>query len=166
VEASAENHGDSSPYPDRHISFDSDTVEAAENKLIQCHFELKVFQKAEKLSNEIFELTKAFPTQERYSLTSQIRNSSRSVAAAISEAWRRRRYPAAFINKLNEAEAEAAETQTWVRFANSAEYINKEVAGTLISQYDQVLSMLVSMQRNSEVWTKNVGYGNHPQSNS
>ena len=76
------------------------------------HTELEVFQRAFETAMRIFECTKRFPREEMFSLTDQIRRSSRSVAANITEAWRKRRYQAAFISKLNDAEAEAAETQT------------------------------------------------------
>ena len=82
-----------------------------EHKFVKCHEELKVFQFAEGAAMDIFELSKRFPREEMYSLTDQIRRSSRSVAVSIAEAWRRRRYPAAFINKLSEPESEAGEVQ-------------------------------------------------------
>ena len=79
----------------------------------------------------IFELTKLFPKEETYSMTDQIRRSSRSVCANLAEAWRKRRYEAAYIAKLNDAEGEAAETQTWLEFAVKCEYIEREVATEL-----------------------------------
>lgn len=79
----------------------------------------------------IFELTKLFPKEETYSMTDQIRRSSRSVCANLAEAWRKRRYEAAYIAKLNDAEGEAAETQTWLEFAVKSEYIEREVATEL-----------------------------------
>ena len=84
---------------------------------IQNHGELDVYQLAFKAAMRIFEVSKGFPREETYSLTDQIRRSSRSVCSNLAEAWRKRRYEAAFVSKLNDAEAEAAETQTWVRFA-------------------------------------------------
>ena len=84
---------------------------------IQSHEELEVYRLAFKAAMRIFELSKSFPLEERYALTDQIRRSSRSVCSNIAEAWRKRRYEAAFVSKLNDAEAEAAETQTWVSFA-------------------------------------------------
>jgi len=84
---------------------------------IQSHEELEVYQLAFKAAMRIFELSKSFSLEERYALTDQIRRSSRSVCSNIAEAWRKRRYEAAFVSKLNDAEAEAAETQTWVSFA-------------------------------------------------
>src|ERR1043166_4388111 len=95
------------------------------------HTELDVFKKAFATAMKVFELSKAFPKEETYSLTDQIRRSSRSVAANICEAWRKRRYEAAFISKLSDAEAEAAETQTWLQFAVSCKYLPGENASSL-----------------------------------
>ncbi len=81
------------------------------------HTELIVYQRAFEAAMAVFAVTKTFPKEETYSLTDQVRRSSRSVCANISEAWRKRRYEAAFINKLSDAETEAAETQTWLQFA-------------------------------------------------
>jgi four helix bundle protein len=83
-------------------------------KLIKHHWELDVYKLSVETSMEIFRLSKKFPKEEIYSLTDQIRRSSRAVSAMTAEAWRRRKYEAAFVNKLNEAEEEAAETQTWI----------------------------------------------------
>jgi four helix bundle protein len=85
--------------------------------------ELRVWQNAMNLAMRIFELTKRFPPQERYSLTDQFRRASRSVAANAAEAWRKRRYPAAFVAKLNDAESEAAETQTWIEVSRRCGYL-------------------------------------------
>jgi len=81
------------------------------------HTELEVYQKAFALAMEVFELSKSFPKEERYSLVDQIRRSSRSVCTNLAEAWRKRRYEAAFISKLSDSKAEAAETQVWLQFA-------------------------------------------------
>jgi len=83
---------------------------------IKKHSDLEVYSLAFDAATRIFQISKRFPIAERYSLTDQIRRSSRSVCANIAEAWRKRRYPAAFINKLNNAEAEATETQVWLDF--------------------------------------------------
>ena len=92
---------------------------AGENKPgpIRSHRELEVYQMALDAAMKIFEVSKNFPPEERYSLTDQIRRSSRSVCANLAEAWRKRRYEGAFISKLSDSEAEAAETQTWLEFA-------------------------------------------------
>ena len=90
------------------------------------HFrELRVWQVAMDVAMRIFEMTKRFPPEERYSMTDQMRRSSRSVAANIAEARRKRRYPAAFVSKLSDAETEAAETQTWIEFAVRCGYPDK-----------------------------------------
>jgi four helix bundle protein len=117
--------------------------------------ELRVWQNAIDITMKIFELTKSFPVEERYSLTDQIRRSSRSVAANLSEAWRKRRYPAAFISKLNDAESEAAETQTWIEIALRCGYLNKDAALELDSQCEEVLSQLVAMASHPEKWIIN-----------
>jgi len=92
------------------------------------HGQLEIYRKAFETALVIFELTRKFPREETYSLTDQIRRSSRSVCANLAEAWRKRRYEAAFISKLNDVEAEAAETQTWLEFALACGYIKREVA--------------------------------------
>ena len=102
---------------------------------------------------KVFELSKGFPKEEKYSLTDQIRRSSRSVSANISEAFRKRRYPKAFVAKLSDAEAEAAETQTWLKFSFNCNYIDSEVYKKLNKKYDYILGKLVNMSRNPENWT-------------
>ena len=101
---------------------------------------------------QIFEITKCFPQEERYSLTDQIRRSSRSVCANITEAWRRRRYEGNFVYKLNDAEAEAAETQTWLEFAVKCRYLKAEAARPLYKLYDRVLGKLVIMIQQPDKW--------------
>lgn len=100
----------------------------------------------------IFELSKSFPKEETYSLTDQIRRSSRSVPANIAEAWRKRRYRAAFIAKLNGAEGEAAETQTWLEISVRSGYVSRDTAKELFNEYDEIISMLVSMENNPNKW--------------
>lgn len=121
-------------------------------KKIESHRQLEVYQLAFEAAMEIFEATKAFPREERYSLTDQIRRSSRSVCANITEAWRRRRYKGSFVYRLNDAEAEAAETQTWLEFAVKCNYLDAEVARSLYKKYDHVLGKLVIMIRQPEKW--------------
>ncbi len=101
---------------------------------------------------QIFEISKQFPKEETYSLTDQVRRASRSVCSNIAEAWRKRRYEAAFVNKLNDAEGEAAETQTWLEFAVRCEYLKPEVGRDLFRTYDEVISMLVSMINKPQTW--------------
>ncbi|XGW00547.1 MAG: four helix bundle protein [Leptolyngbya sp. BL-A-14] len=119
---------------------------------IRDHRELMVYQMAFEAAMRIFELTKRFPGEERYSLTDQIRRSSRSVYANLAEAWRKRRYEAAFIAKLNDCEAEAAETQTWLEFAEKCNYLDAEVNQELNATYNKLLSGLVSMIRDPSPW--------------
>ena len=116
------------------------------------HQDLEVYKKAFDAAMEIFELSKSFPKEETYSLTDQIRRSSRSVCANIAEAWRKRRYEAAFIAKLSDSEGEAAETQTWLQFSVKCGYLEKEVGRSLFKEYDEIISMLVSMINNSHSW--------------
>lgn len=100
----------------------------------------------------IFELSRKFPQEERYSLTDQIRRSSRSVCANLAEAWRKRRYKAAFIAKLSDAEAEAAETQTWIEFTVKCNYLTREQGRDLYERYEKMLSTLVGMIHNADKW--------------
>ena len=125
-------------------------------ELAQSHHDLRVFQQAMNLAKEIYRLSKEFPREETYSLTDQLRRSSRSVATCLTEAWLRRRYPAAFLNKLNEAEAEAGETQTWIEFALDCGYWNADTASRLTLGYEAVLKTLAAMGKHSDTWTKNV----------
>jgi four helix bundle protein len=101
---------------------------------------------------EIFEVSKHFPKEETYSLTDQIRRSSRSVSANLAEAWRKRRYEAAFVSKMNDAEGEAAETQTWLEFAVKCGYLNKEEGRVLFKAYDEIIAMLVTMINHPDSW--------------
>ena len=105
-----------------------------------------------KAAMQIFEVSKKFPKEETYSLTDQIRRSSRSVCANLAESWRKRRYEAAFVSKLNDSEAEAAETQTWLEFAARCEYLETDVGRTLFKNYDEIISMLVAMINNPHSW--------------
>ena len=92
---------------------------------------------------KIFELSKLFPKEEKYSLTDQIRRSSRSICANIAEAFRARRYEKSFVSKLTISECEAAETQVWLDFAFSCGYISKETPDNLFDKYDHIIAMLV-----------------------
>lgn len=98
--------------------------EGRKSRRISSVRELDVYRLAFNTAMEIFQLSKEFPQEEKFSLTDQMRRSSRSVCANISEAWRKRRYKAVFINKLTDAEQEAAETQTWLEFALGCKYID------------------------------------------
>jgi four helix bundle protein len=115
--------------------------------------DLKVWQKAMDAAMLVFELSKRFPKCEMYSLTDQVRRSSRSVPSNIAEAWRKRRYPAAFVSRLNDAEGEGAETQTHVEIALRCGYLSTEEARSLDHAYEEVLAMLASMASHPEKWT-------------
>lgn len=109
------------------------------------HKGLKVYQMAYRLAMEIFEESKKFPKDERYSLIDQLRRSSRSVAANIAEGYRKRRYPAMFVNRLADADAEATETQVWLDFARDCGYLSGDRRDQLITAYEEVGRMLGSM---------------------
>jgi len=112
--------------------------------------DLEVYRLAFETAMEIFEISKNFPKEERYSLTDQIRRSSRSVCTNISEAWRKRRYKAVFINKLSDSEQEAAETQTWLEFALKCNYISNETFKNLDDKYEHIFAMLITMGRKAD----------------
>lgn len=120
---------------------------------ILTHTQLDVYTRAFDASMAVFKATKSFPRDELYSLTDQIRRSSRSVAACITEAWRKRRYEAAFVSKLNDAEAEAAETQTWLQYAVECGYLDKVAGRAMYKQYDAILASLVGMITHADKWT-------------
>jgi len=121
-------------------------------RVIRDHGELEVYKMAFETAMRIFEVSKGFPGEERYSLTDQMRRSSRSVCANLAEAWRKRRYQAAFVAKLNDAEAEAAETQTWIEFAVKCNYLNPDIGQELHQTYNQILAGLVAMITHPTPW--------------
>jgi four helix bundle protein len=114
--------------------------------------DLKVYQAGREGASSIFEVSRTFPPEERYSLTDQIRRSSRSVCANTAEAWRKRRYPAAFVSKLSDADAEAAETRAWLDAAFDAEYIDEAVFRQLDDRYDHICAQLRLMMDNPDQW--------------
>jgi len=116
--------------------------------------DLVVYKKAFDAAMEIFELSKTFPKEELYSLTDQIRRSSRSVCANLSEAWRKRRYRAVFVNKLTDAGQEAAETQTWLEFALTCGYLDQQIYEKLFNKYEEIFAMLHSMTNKSDTFCK------------
>jgi len=117
------------------------------------HFrELDVYQGAMSLVMRIFELTKDFPVEERYTLTDQVRRSSRSICANLAEAWRKRRYRAAFVSKLNDAETEAAETQVHAEIAFRHGYLKQEVFDELDDACDKILAQIVKMIDHADRW--------------
>ena len=110
------------------------------------HRDLKVYQLAYKLAMEIFHASKAFPKEEKYSLTDQIRRSSRSVAANIAEGFRKRQYPKMFVSKLADADGEATEAQVWLDFARDCEYLLPTRHSELVKGYEEVGKMLGRMK--------------------
>ena len=122
----------------------------SEDQPLQGHRDLKVYRLAYKLAMEIFEASKEFPKEEKYSLTDQIRRSSRSVAANIAEGFRKRQYPKMFVSKLADADGEATETQVWLDFARDCKYMPVERYIDLVKQYEEVGRMLGSMMATPE----------------
>lgn len=122
-------------------------------KLIQAHRDLDVYKDAFAAAMHVFEVTRSFPKDERFGLSDQVRRSSRSVAANIAEAWRKRRYEAAFISKLSDAEAEAAETQVWIEFAVKCRYLARTPAAELYRSYERLIRSLVGMALHASEWT-------------
>ena len=112
--------------------------------------DLIVYRKAFEAAMEIFQISKSFPREERYSLTDQIRRSSRSVCSNIAESWRKRRYKAVFINKLSDSGQEAAETQTWLEFSLACNYIDEKVYEKLYNEYEEIFAMLYSMTEKAD----------------
>ncbi|NJO98313.1 MAG: four helix bundle protein [Pleurocapsa sp. CRU_1_2] len=121
-------------------------------KFISSHEDLEAYQIAFDAAMKIFKLSKNFPKEEKYSLIDQIRRSSRSVCANLAEAWRRRLYKASFVSKLNDAEAEAAESQVWLKFAVKCEYLDVKTGRQLYSQYNQILGLIVTMINSCDKW--------------
>lgn len=120
--------------------------------MIKYHWQLDVYKLAVDAAMEIFELSKRFPQEERYSLTDQIRRSSRSVSVQIAEGWRRRKYEAVFVNKLNESEGEAVETQAWLEYAVKCGHLNRNTGRQIHRTYDRILGKLVTMGNNPKRW--------------
>jgi four helix bundle protein len=119
---------------------------------ISSYKELRVYQAAMDAAMRIFEISKRFPVEERYSLTDQMRRASRSVCSNIGEAWRKRRYRAAFISKLSDSETEAEETRVWLEISWRCEYISQSEADELDAVYDKILAQLVTMIDQPESW--------------
>lgn len=125
---------------------------ATRSKLIRSHRDLDVYKRAVSAATDIFWKTRSFPKEEAFSLTSLILRSSRSVASNITEAWRTRRFEAAFISKLSDSEAEAAETQTHLEFAVKCGYLSRSDGAALYREYERLIAAIVSMIRDSERW--------------
>jgi len=120
---------------------------------IKSYRDLRVYNNAMEAAMRIFELTKAFPTEEKYSLTDQMRRASRSVCANIGEAWRKRVNQATFNARLNDSESLACATQVWIEFARKCGYLKDEISNELDSAYDQILGQLFKMIKESDKWT-------------
>jgi four helix bundle protein len=118
--------------------------------MLRGHKDLKVYQLAYKLAMEIFNESKKFPVEEKYSLTDQIRRSSRSVATNIAEAFRKRRYRNMFVNKLSDSDTEATETQVWLDFSLDCGYLSRGSYEKLMKGYEEVGKMLGSMMATPE----------------
>ncbi len=114
--------------------------------------ELKVWQAAFETAVELCERIRSFPPEERYALTDQIRRSSRSVAANITEAWRKRRYVGAFVSKLSDADSEAAETEVWLLFAVRHRFISEQENERFSDRYDHICRRLTKMMDQAELW--------------
>jgi len=114
------------------------------------HFrDLLVYQQAFEKANEIYEITKSYPKAEMFSMTDQIRRSSRSVCSNIAESWRKRRYKAMFISKLADSMMEASETQTWLEFSLKYQFVDKKTFDYLDTSYENIIKMLNSMIMNA-----------------
>ncbi len=119
---------------------------------IESFRDLNVYKLAIELQQEIFEITKRFPKEETYSLTDQVRRSSRSIGANISESWHKRRYQAHFISKLTDADAEQAETQHWLDTSLTCKYISNKEHKTLLEKCKRIGKMLGKMMAEPENW--------------
>lgn len=119
---------------------------------IRSYKELRVYQAAIDAAMRIFELTKRFPAEERFSMVDQMRRSSRSVCSNIGEAWRERRYPAHFVSKLSDSEGEAEETRVWLELALRCGYMSRADADALDRDYNGILAQLVRMIEHPKQW--------------
>ncbi len=114
--------------------------------------ELRVYQLAFETALRVFEISKKFPPDERYSVTDQVRRSSRAVCSNIAEAWRKRRYPASFVSKLSDSDSESAETTVWLDFCKAFGYIPEQDRTELTDHYDHICSQLAIMMTEPEKW--------------
>ena len=121
-------------------------------KRIYTYKELKVYNNAFEAAMDIFHQTRGFPVYEKYGLIDQMTRSSRSVCSNIAEAWRKRRYKAAFISKLSDAESEACETQVWLQFAEKCGYLDKGIISSLDKIYERIQRQLICMINNADKW--------------
>lgn len=123
-------------------------------EFVEAFRDLDVYKISRQLSKEIFEISKKFPKEEMYSLTDQVRRSSRSIGAQIAEAWGKRKYEKHFVSKLTDADGEQLETQHWIETALDCSYISTEISKGLLKQYDSVGRMLNSMINKSVAFCK------------
>ena len=112
--------------------------------------DLIVYKKAYRLAMDIFEITKTFPKEERYSLTDQIRRSSRSITANITEAWAKKIYIKSFVSKINDSLGEEYETEGWLDYSKDCHYIDNKTHADMMAGYDEVRKMLISMMNSPE----------------
>jgi len=123
--------------------------------IINSHRDLEVYKLAFEGAMEIFQISKNFPAEERYSLTDQIRRASRSVCSNLAEAWRKRIYKAVFVNKISDSMQEASETQTWLDFCIACKYIDQQIFERLDQKYEKILAMLNSMEMKADKFCYN-----------
>ena len=116
--------------------------------------DLIVYRKAFKLSMDIFEITKSFPKEEKFSLIDQIRRSSRSVTANIAESWARKKYVKHFVSKLTDSLGEEYETENWLDYSLACNYVDKQTYDKLMNGYDEVRKMLISMINSPEKFNR------------
>lgn len=121
-----------------------------QKQMISSVRELNVYKKSFDVAVQIFQLTRSFPREEKYSLTDQMLRSSWSVCSNLPEAWRKRKYKAVFVNKLTDCAQEAAETQTWLEFALKCGYIDNGIFQDLDQEYEKIFAMLITMERKAE----------------
>jgi four helix bundle protein len=126
--------------------------------IIKSFRDLEVYVMAREQAKRIFTISKSFPKEEKYSLTNQIRRSSRAVNAMIAEAWARRRHPAAFINKIDEAMGEAMETQAWLDHALDCDYLDRSQHHALDEVWQKVGAMLNRMIQRADDFCRSVGH--------
>jgi len=119
---------------------------------IRTHKDLRVYQLAFEVAIKIHEISMSFPVEEKYSLTDQMRRSSRSVCANLAESWRKRRYKNHFISKLSDSEAEAAETQVWLDFSLTFKHIDHKTHNELYDKYEHILAMLINISITPDNW--------------
>ncbi|SDK85728.1 four helix bundle protein [Catalinimonas alkaloidigena] len=118
--------------------------------------QLKVYQKAFQVAMDIFELSKVFPQEEKYALTDQVRRASRAVCANLAEAYRKRQYPAHFVAKVSDADAENAEVQVWIDFAYACRYWDEPTKNRLTQASEEIGRMLNTLLRSPEKFTNQV----------